>query len=557
MRAVIYARYSSDLQREASIEDQVRVCRELAQTRGWREIRVYSDRASSGSNKFRPAYQELLADARSGAFDVIIAEALDRLSRDQEDVAALFKALRFADVALHTLSEGEITELHVGLKGTMNALFLKDLAAKTHRGLRGRIEQKRSAGGRCFGYRVTREFDAAGDKVCGGREIDVAEAAVVRRIFEEFSTGASPRAIAKRLNGEQVAGPNGAPWQDTTIRGHGARGTGILRNELYVGRLVWNRQRFIRDPQTGKRVARMNPASEWLIEEVPDLRIIDEALWTKTKARLVDIAASPTAAALRESGFWTKRRPKHLLTGLVHCGSCGHPMAAVGKDYLRCARAYRNGLCDSRASIRRGLLEDIVVKALQHNLMAPELVQEFVAAANAEINRSRAEETAERDQLGGKLASVERQLDSIVEAIANGLRSGSLQAKLDQLESERAELVAKMAAPAPSPVRLHPNLAEAYREKVAALRDALQDDATRAEAFEIVRSLIEKILVHDRAGDKPEIELIGEIARMVEISIPGFEMQKAAPGGAAFDDRTVSSVKLVAGTGFEPVTFRL
>ena len=557
MRAVIYARYSSDLQREASIEDQVRVCRDLIAARGWRETKVYSDRASSGSNKFRPAYQELLADTRSGAFDVIIAEALDRLSRDQEDVAALFKALRFADVALHTMAEGEITELHVGLKGTMNALFLKDLAAKTHRGLRGRIEQKRSAGGRCFGYRVTREFDAHGDKVRGGREIDDAEAAIVRRIFEEFSTGASPQAIAKRLNGEAIPGPNGAPWQDTTIRGHGARGTGILRNELYVGCLVWNRQRFIRDPQTGKRVARMNPASDWLIEEVPELRIIDAALWTKTKARLVDIAASPAATAMRESGFWTKRRPKHLLTGLVHCGSCGHPMAAVGKDYLRCARAHRNGLCDSKASVRRGVLEDLVFQALRHNLMAPDLVKEFVAAANAEINRARAEDNARRDQVGSKLATVERQLNALVEAIANGLRSGSLQAKLEQLESERANLVAKMADPSPSPVRLHPNLADAYRDKVAALRDALHDEATRAEAFEIVRSLIDKIIVRDRVGEKPEIELIGEIAKMVEISMPGFETQKAAPGGAALDDRTVSSVKLVAGTGFEPVTFRL
>lgn len=211
MRAVIYARYSSDLQSEASIDDQVRVCRDLIVGRCWHEAKVYSDKATSGANKFRPAYQQMIADARAGKFDVVVAEALDRLSRDQEDVAGLFKGLRFAEVALHTLAEGEISELHVGLKGTMNALFLKDLAAKTHRGLRGRIEQKRSAGGRCFGYRVTRDFDAQGDKIRGGREIDDAQAAVVRRIFEEFSSGASPMAIAKRLNGEAVPGPNGAP----------------------------------------------------------------------------------------------------------------------------------------------------------------------------------------------------------------------------------------------------------------------------------------------------------------------------------------------------------
>jgi site-specific DNA recombinase len=557
MRAAIYARYSSDLQREASIEDQVRVCRELGATRGWREVKVYSDKATSGSSRFRPAYQQMITDARAGLFEVIVAEALDRLSRDQEDVAGLFKTLRFADIALHTLAEGEISELHVGLKGTMNALFLKDLAAKTHRGLSGRIEQKRFAGGLCFGYRVTREFDAQGEKIRGGRDIVPAEAEVVRRIFEAFCKGSSPMKIAKQLNAEAVPGPNGAPWQDTTIRGHAARGTGILRNELYVGRLIWNRQHFLRDPQTGKRVARMNPRSDWQIEEMPELAIIDDALWAQTQTRLAAIAASPTATALRDSGFWTKRRPQHILTGRVVCGACGHPMSAVGQDYLRCARAHRNGLCDSKASIRRPILENIVIEALQHNLMAPDLVKEFVSAANAEINRSRAEETACRDQLAAKRAAVERQLDALIEAIANGLRSGSLQAKLDKLEAERADLSAAMAAPAASPIRLHPNLAEAYRQKIAALREALEDEASRDEALQIIRSLIEKVVIHARPEGGCEVELIGEIAKMVEVSTRCSETQKAVPGGTAFDDRTLSSVKLVAGTGFEPVTFRL
>src|SRR3546814_14246640 len=85
----------------------------------------------SGASALRPGYQKLLEDARGGAFDVVVAEALDRLSRDQEDVAALYKRLNFAGVTIVTLAEGEISELHVGLKGTMNALFLKDLAQRS------------------------------------------------------------------------------------------------------------------------------------------------------------------------------------------------------------------------------------------------------------------------------------------------------------------------------------------------------------------------------------------------------------------------------------------
>jgi site-specific DNA recombinase len=190
----------------------------------------------------------------------------------------LFKQLCFAGVRLVTLSEGEIGELHVGLKGTMNALFLKDLAHKTRRGLEGRIRQGKSGGGLCFGYDVVRKVDASGEALHGERHINEVEAAIVRRIFQEFAQGQSPRAIAQSLNKEDVPGPAGGSWGPSTIYGNWQRGTGILNNELYIGRLVWNRQQFIKDPNTGRRQARLNPESKWVIEEVPHLRIIEDSL---------------------------------------------------------------------------------------------------------------------------------------------------------------------------------------------------------------------------------------------------------------------------------------
>src|SRR5258707_1645960 len=146
-RAVIYARYSSELQRDASIEDQIRLCKRRIADESWSPGDVYRDHAMSGSIRMRPAYQKLLEDARAGAFDVVVAEALDRLSRDQEDVAALYKHLTFAGVQLITVAEGLVSELHVGLKGTMNALFLKDLGQKVRRGLEGRVREGRAGGG--------------------------------------------------------------------------------------------------------------------------------------------------------------------------------------------------------------------------------------------------------------------------------------------------------------------------------------------------------------------------------------------------------------------------
>ena len=200
MRAVIYARYSSTMQRDASIEDQVRACRAWIEREGGTLTATYTDHALSGSDPHAAGLPEAAGGRAGRRFDVVVAEALDRLSRDQEDVAGLFKHLRYAGVKLVTLAEGEISELHVGLKGTMNALFLKDLAAKTHRGLHGRVEQGRSAAASATATRIRREHDARGETVHGGREIDEAEAAVVQRIFTAFANGRSPRDIAVELN---------------------------------------------------------------------------------------------------------------------------------------------------------------------------------------------------------------------------------------------------------------------------------------------------------------------------------------------------------------------
>lgn len=264
-RVALYARYSDDKQSPHSIEDQFRICRMHADKQAWEIVETYSDAGISGSTVIlRPGVQALLRDALAGKFDLVLAEALDRLSRDQEDIAGAYKRLRFAGVPIVTLSEGEISELHVGLKGTMNALFLKDLAAKTHRGIRGRVEAGMVGGGNAYGYRVVREIDAAGRVTTGEREIVPEEAEVVRRIFRDYAAGKSPRRIAIELNAEGVPAPWGSKWCDSSIRGNRALGSGIINNEFYVGEMIWNRRRRMKNPDTGRVEPRFNPESEWL-----------------------------------------------------------------------------------------------------------------------------------------------------------------------------------------------------------------------------------------------------------------------------------------------------
>jgi site-specific DNA recombinase len=118
-RVAVYARYSSDNQRDASIEDQIELCRRHAEAKGWTIVKVYADRAQSGASRFRSEFQQMQVDAEAKRFDVILVEALDRLSRKLADVADLHDRLSFLGIGLHTVpTGGEITAMHVGMLGT-------------------------------------------------------------------------------------------------------------------------------------------------------------------------------------------------------------------------------------------------------------------------------------------------------------------------------------------------------------------------------------------------------------------------------------------------------
>ena len=535
MRAAIYARYSSDLQSEASIDDQVRQCRARIAQEEWTLTEVYSDAAISGATVLRPGYQKMLGDARGGAFDIVVAEALDRLSRDQEDIAALYKKFSFTGVKLITLSEGEINELHVGLKGTMNALFLKDLARKTRRGLEGRVRQGFSGGGNAYGYDVVRKLDDRGDPDRGDQTINDNEAAVARRIFQDYVGGKSPRATAITLNHEGVAGPSNKGWTASTIIGNRKRGTGILNNQLYIGKRIWNRLNYLRDPEIRKRVSRPNSPETWVITEVPDLRIIDDALWSR--AQDIQQRRSKDTGPKSTSGpDWRHRRPKHLFSGLVKCASCGGGMTLISRVYYGCAANRNKGTCGSRLTLRLDRLEEAVLRGLQENLVTPELTEVFVREYTREINRLRAEASASHTQSRQRLDDIDRRVANIVDAIAAGRSGTALLDKLQALESEKAELEANQSQPAPEPIRLHPNIAEHYVAKVNDLRNYLNKEDTRIEAAQILRSLVDEIRLHPVDG-KLQIELIGDLAALL-----GFAQTKGAsskkPGSFEDPSRT-------------------
>ena len=559
-RVALYARYSSDNQSAASIEDQFRICREHAARQGWTVTASYHDAAISGASMIlRPGIQTLLADARCGKFDMVLAEALDRVSRDQADVATLFKHLKFAGLAIVTLSEGEISELHVGLKGTMNALFLKDLAAKTHRGLRGRVEAGKAGGGLCYGYDVVKRLDASGEPVRGERTVNPDQAEVVRRVFRDFAAGISPRAIARRLNDEGVSGPDGKLWSDSTLRGHAKRGTGFLNNELYIGKLVWNRQRYIKDPTTGKRVSRINPPEAWIISEVPELRIIEDTLWQAVKARqsILTVEHAAVIAAVRASHaaraanpLNATHRPRSLLSGLLVCGCCGGPFALRGQDRYGCSNHIMNGSCVNSRTIRRDALEERVLVGLKERLMAPEAAAEAIRTYVEETNRRNHARRADGEAERRELDKIARAVKEIVTLIETGAGNRALLTRLTELEEREDEINARLAQSPVDQPDIHPNVADIYARKVARLTEALRRPDERDEAADAIRGLIEKITLSP-GPKRGQIDamLYGDFGRILKWTAQNANTPGAFASGV--------SVSVVAGAGFEPAAFRL
>jgi site-specific DNA recombinase len=122
MRAAIYARFSSENQSVSSIADQIELCSRYIAKNGWTAVTTYSDAAMSGASRFRPGYQQLLADLDCGVFDVVVVEALDRLGRKLADIADLHDRCTFAGITLVAVNVGEITAMHIGMLGTMAQL---------------------------------------------------------------------------------------------------------------------------------------------------------------------------------------------------------------------------------------------------------------------------------------------------------------------------------------------------------------------------------------------------------------------------------------------------
>lgn len=509
-RAAIYARFSTDLQSERSVDDQIELCREFAIRQGFVVARSYFDKARSGASIFgRDGLLSLMDDAREGKFDIVIVEALDRLSRDQEDLAGLHKRLTFAGVQIIAVHDGAADAIQVGIRGLVSTLFLADLKHKIRRGMTGVIREGRHAGGRAYGYRST-----LGQ--AGVLQIFEPEAEIVRRIYAEVIEGALPREIATGLNREKVAPPRGVAWNASTILGSAQRGNGIIRNPLYCGRIVWNRIRMVRDPETGKRISRPNDASEHREAEAPHLAIVDQQTYETALAIL-------EGRAKKARGGQDVRRPKRLLSGLLRCAQCGGGMSMHDRTgdaiRIRCSRSKESGTCSNQRRYSLNRIEAAVVGGLRGQLMHPELLAEYVRVYREERRDEAAKAARERAANERRLADLNGQLERLMQALARGvLPIQAVEAQYKPLEIERDRVAAELAQmPASTAIELHPHAANQYRNAVDNLAERLDDLDARAdsEAIAAFRSLVDSVIVHDRVDGGVEVEVIGHLSALI------------------------------------------
>lgn len=518
MQTLIYARYSSALQNDRSIEDQVALCYQRAAREGWSIAEVFADRATSGAAGIdtdqRPGMAAMLARIARGGIDQVLAESTDRIARHQGDSFAIRELLDEAGVRLFTLLDGTIDDINGTIKGLFDARFRKDLAARVKRGQRGSVEAGKATGGVAYGYRKVIKLDDKGDPIRGLREIDPEKAAIVKRIYREYARGDSPMSISARLNAESVKPPRGALWHPAAIAG--SNGFGILVNPIYAGVVVYGRTRVVLDPKT--RTKRMKPGREAPLRvDAPHLRIIPAELWDAVQDQL---------AKRRSPRPERQRRPKHILSGLGKCGVCHDGNWIMSRaNYWGCSHAARGKACSNRRLIQTKDYEAMVLEGLKAQMLAPEAVKAYVQEYHREHARLTAESGKARGQLTRQLADAERKLANLVAAIADGGGAFSeLRNAMANARETRDRLAQELASIDALPVlQLHPGLADRYRREVEELEMLLADEATKLEAMPRIRALIAKIIVNPSDAKRG---VVVDVRRKVD------EMVKLASGQA-------------------------
>jgi site-specific DNA recombinase len=465
MRTIIYARYSTEHQTESTIIDQLRRCREFAAARSWEVVAEYTDEGISGAAiGNRPGVQKALGELRTS--DVLLVVDTTRLSRSQ-DLAPLLTRLRHRGIRVIGVLDGfdsdsRTARMQAGLSGIMSEEFRSSIAARTHSALDMRAREGRATGGKCYGF-------------SNKGEVIETEAAIVREVFDRAARGEAQKAIAAELNRRGVPAP-GASWERKNRRSDGlwlvSAVHSMLSNERYIGRVVWNRSVWKRDPDTGVRQRIERPESEWIVSEGPV--IVDRQVWDRVRA-----LANPR----KYHGGKAGGSPKYLLSGVLVCGQCGHKLAVTGAggSHYYCSTHHNGGssACSMAIGARRDVAEERLLGPVQTELLSQEAVDLAIDLMRQWHREDRAQGVlpAELEELDRRISKLQAQVEAGI------LDREDIAPSLAALFERRRTILAASWRKSSSKTGLDLSAAaQAYRAAVQDMRNSLAGPITRARA---------------------------------------------------------------------------
>jgi hypothetical protein len=294
-----------------------------------------------------------------------------------------------------------------------------------------------------------------------------------------------------------------------------------LQNEIYAGRLVWNRVRMLKDPDTGKRVSRVNPEKEWQRSDVPHLRIVAEDVFNAAQAR------RESRTVVQPKGV---RKTKYLLSGLLRCGACGSGMQIKDRDLgrirIQCVNAKHGAGCDNGRAYHVDRVERAVIDGLKTQIGSKEAIAYYIRVFNEEQRLQSADAIANRSKLEVKLSDAQRTLDRLVDAIGAGVitmeEAGQRMPAL-RAEVERAKAALAAVGEPPKVVTLHPGVVDQYLRDLAQLDRMIAGDLAEGDdgLAQALRAIVERVSVMPApARQAPEVRIEGHLAALLNAAFP-------------------------------------
>ena len=407
--AVIYARYSSHNQKDASIEQQVNECRAHATSLGLNIVHVYADRAISGKTDNRPSFQQMMRDAEQGQFSYVLSWKSNRIGRNM--LQAMTNELRLNELGVQVLyAEEDFDDTAAGrfaLRSMMNVnqFYIENMAEDVKRGMMDNARKAKVNGKLPFGYKKGPNGEYVEDEYA---------APVIKEIFERVAAGEALSEICNSLNLRGFKTSNGRPFGKSSFNA-------LLHNERYRGIYIFGDVRI----------------------EGAIPRLVSDDLFYQV-AEVVKTKKNPRT---------NRRRNKngvYMLTGKLFCGQCGLPMVGVSgtsklgdlHHYYVCKKKREKHTC-TKKNVRRDVIEKLVAETIMTYCLRDEVL-ELIAEKTVEFNNKKIQES-ELGLLDIRLADTLTAIKNVMKAIEAGIITETTKARLNELENEKAELLGQIA----------------------------------------------------------------------------------------------------------------